>query len=64
MLHYLPGPLAYYKSLVNQGKLKHDSYQEKVAFQLENLLGRLDQYEKDMKEYHVSLYFLVSFFLV
>ncbi|KAH6774158.1 AFG1-like ATPase family protein [Perilla frutescens var. frutescens] len=50
-----PGPLAYYKSLINQGKLKHDSYQEKVAFQLENVLGRLDQYEKDMEEYHVNL---------
>ncbi|KAK6129548.1 hypothetical protein DH2020_036706 [Rehmannia glutinosa] len=50
-----PGPLAYYKSLVNQGKLKHDAYQEKVAFQLDNLLGRLDQYEKDMEEYHANL---------
>ncbi|KAL1557268.1 peroxisome-assembly ATPase [Salvia divinorum] len=50
-----PGPLAYYKSLVNQGKLKHDSYQEKVAFQLENLLQRLHQYERDMEEYHANL---------
>ncbi|KAL8503752.1 hypothetical protein ACS0TY_022462 [Phlomoides rotata] len=50
-----PGPLAYYKSLVNQGKLKHDSYQEKVAFELDNLLGRLDQYERDMEEYHANL---------
>ncbi|XP_041990677.1 putative ATPase N2B isoform X1 [Salvia splendens] len=50
-----PGPLAYYKSLVNQGKLKHDSYQEKVVFQLENLLQRLHQYERDMEEYHANL---------
>ncbi|KAL0447333.1 UNVERIFIED_CONTAM: putative ATPase N2B [Sesamum latifolium] len=51
----LPGPLAYYKSLVNQGKLKHDPYQEKVALELDSLLGRLDQYEKDMEEYHANL---------
>ncbi|XP_011070982.1 putative ATPase N2B isoform X1 [Sesamum indicum] len=50
-----PGPLAYYKSLVNQGKLKHDPYQEKVALELDSLLGRLDQYEKDMEEYHANL---------
>ncbi|KAI3454196.1 hypothetical protein Pfo_010859 [Paulownia fortunei] len=50
-----PGPLAYYKSLVNQGKLKRDAYQEKVAFELDNLLGRLDQYEKDMEIYHANL---------
>ncbi|KAL3844302.1 hypothetical protein ACJIZ3_001705 [Penstemon smallii] len=50
-----PGPLAYYKSLVNQGKLQHDPYQEKVAFELDNLLGRLDKYEKDMEEYHENL---------
>ncbi|KAL8054469.1 hypothetical protein ABFX02_05G138800 [Erythranthe guttata] len=50
-----PGPVTYYKSLVNQGKLKHDPYQEKVAFELDNLLGRLDQYEKDMEEYHTKL---------
>ncbi|KAL7112295.1 hypothetical protein ACP275_05G143800 [Erythranthe tilingii] len=50
-----PGPVAYYKSLVNQGKLKHDPYQEKVAFELDNLLGRLDQYEKDMEAYHTKL---------
>ncbi|CAA0838445.1 AFG1-like ATPase family protein [Striga hermonthica] len=49
------GPLAYYKSLVNQGKLKHDVYQEKVAVELDSLLGRLDQYEKDMEEYHANL---------
>ncbi|KAG8381754.1 hypothetical protein BUALT_Bualt05G0005400 [Buddleja alternifolia] len=51
----LEGPLAHYKSLVNQGKLQDDPYQEKVAFELDNLLGRLDQYEKDMEEYHANL---------
>ncbi|VFQ84756.1 unnamed protein product [Cuscuta campestris] len=50
-----PGVLAYYKSLVDQGKLQHDPSQEKVAFELENLLGRLKQYEKDMEEYHFKL---------
>ncbi|KAK4793344.1 hypothetical protein SAY86_023779 [Trapa natans] len=49
------GPLAQYKDLVNQGKLQHDPDQEKVALELENLLGRLQQYEKDMEEYHVKL---------
>lgn len=48
------GLLAHYRSLVDQGKLQHDPYQEKVASELENLLGRLEQYEKDMEEYHVS----------
>ncbi|PIN23983.1 putative ATPase [Handroanthus impetiginosus] len=50
-----PGPLAYYKSLINQGKLKHDPYQENVACELDNLLERLHQYEKDMEEYHSNL---------
>ncbi|WCJ30260.1 AFG1-like ATPase family protein [Euphorbia peplus] len=50
-----PGVLALYKNLVDQGKLQHDPYQEKVAFELENLLRRLKQYEKDMEEYHVKL---------
>ncbi|KAL6528830.1 hypothetical protein OROMI_029006 [Orobanche minor] len=50
-----PGPLAYYKSLVNQGKLKHDACQERVALELDNLLGRLDRYEEDMEEYHANL---------
>ncbi|KAL6512393.1 hypothetical protein OROHE_020005 [Orobanche hederae] len=49
------GPLAYYKSLVNQGKLKHDACQERVALELDNLLGRLDRYEEDMEEYHANL---------
>ncbi|KAK4757755.1 hypothetical protein SAY87_019056 [Trapa incisa] len=49
------GPLTQYKDLVNQGKLQHDPDQEKVALELENLLGRLQQYEKDMEEYHVKL---------
>ncbi|WCJ30279.1 AFG1-like ATPase family protein [Euphorbia peplus] len=50
-----PGVLALYKNLVDQGKLQHDPYQEKVAFELENLLRRLKQYETDMEEYHVKL---------
>lgn len=49
------GLLAHYRSLVEQGKLQHDPYQEKVASELENLLGRLEQYEKDMEEYHAKL---------
>ncbi|OWM86701.1 hypothetical protein CDL15_Pgr015737 [Punica granatum] len=44
-----------YRDLVKQGKLQHDPDQEKVALELENLLGRLQQYEKDMEEYHVKL---------
>lgn len=50
---FLTGPLKQYMDLVQQGKLQHDPYQEKVALELENLLGRLEQYEKDMEEYHV-----------
>ncbi|KAJ4953831.1 hypothetical protein NE237_030663 [Protea cynaroides] len=49
------GPLTLYKSLVEQGKLQHDPHQESVASELQNLLGRLEQYEKDMEEYHVNL---------
>ncbi|XP_043687071.1 putative ATPase N2B isoform X1 [Telopea speciosissima] len=49
------GPLTLYKSLVGQGKLQHDPHQERVASELENLLGRLEQYEKDMEEYHMNL---------
>ncbi|XP_060212321.1 uncharacterized protein LOC132639954 isoform X2 [Lycium barbarum] len=49
------GLLAHYRSLVEQGKLQHDPYQEKVASELESLLGRLEQYEKDMEEYHAKL---------
>ena len=49
------GPLIQYKSLVEQGKLHHDPYQESVASELEKLLARLKQYEKDMEEYHVQL---------
>lgn len=47
-----------YKNLVEQGKLQHDPYQERVASELEKLLGRLEEYEKDMEEYHVW-YFLI-----
>ncbi|KAF2287219.1 hypothetical protein GH714_039369 [Hevea brasiliensis] len=49
------GLLGRYKNLVDQGKLQHDPYQERVALELEKLLGRLEQYEKDMEEYHVNL---------
>ncbi|KAJ0971236.1 hypothetical protein J5N97_019195 [Dioscorea zingiberensis] len=51
----LPGPLALYRSMVKQGKLQHDVYQENVAFELEDLLVKLGQYEKDMEEYHINL---------
>ncbi|TQD81299.1 hypothetical protein C1H46_033154 [Malus baccata] len=50
-----PGPLTQYKSLVEQGKLQHDPKQETVAFQLEELLGRLEQYEREMEDYHEKL---------
>ncbi|EPS63570.1 hypothetical protein M569_11216, partial [Genlisea aurea] len=50
-----PAPLAYYKSLIDQGKLQHDSYQEKVALELDNLLNGLVQYEKDMEKYYSDL---------
>lgn len=50
-----PGPLVQYKNLVEQGKLHYDHDQEKVAGELENLLGRLEQYEKDMEDYHDKL---------
>ncbi|PIA65637.1 hypothetical protein AQUCO_00100860v1 [Aquilegia coerulea] len=49
------GPLTTYRNLVVQGKLQHDPHQENVASKLEDLLGRLEQYEKDMEEYHVNL---------
>ncbi|KAL5975808.1 hypothetical protein ACLOJK_020136 [Asimina triloba] len=42
-------------SLVQQGKLKHDIYQERVASELEDLLERLKQYEKEMEKYHATL---------
>ncbi|XP_050364798.1 uncharacterized protein LOC126783383 [Argentina anserina] len=51
----LAGPLTQYKRLVEEGKLRHDPNQEAVAFQLENLLGRLDKYERDMEDYHTRL---------
>lgn len=50
-----PGPLVQYRSLVEQGKLQHDPYQESVASELENLLARLEQYDQEMKEYYVKL---------
>ncbi|KAL5850310.1 hypothetical protein ACOSQ4_008323 [Xanthoceras sorbifolium] len=50
-----PGLLVQYRKLIEQGKLRHDPCQERVALALGNLLGRLDQYEKDMEEYHEKL---------
>ncbi|KAE8056387.1 hypothetical protein FH972_013165 [Carpinus fangiana] len=50
-----PGPLAQYRNLIEQGKLQRDPFQERVALELEKLLGRLEQYERDMEEYHVNL---------
>lgn len=47
------GPLTQYKNLVKEGQLQFDPYQEKVALELDNLLQRLQQYEKEMQEYHV-----------
>ncbi|XP_074278886.1 uncharacterized protein LOC141602565 [Silene latifolia] len=49
------GPYVQYKNLVEQGKLQHDTYQERVASELEHLLARLEQYEKDMEDYHEKL---------
>lgn len=43
-----------YKKLIEEGKLQHDPNQERIALALEKLLGRLEQYEKDMEEYHVK----------
>ncbi|XP_021305223.1 putative ATPase N2B isoform X2 [Sorghum bicolor] len=50
------GPLTLYRNLVSQGKLTHDSYQENVASELDNLLSRLQQYEMEMEDYHNKLY--------
>ncbi|XP_073114874.1 uncharacterized protein [Elaeis guineensis] len=50
-----PGPLSTYRNMVSQGKLRHDVYQEKIAFKLEDLLGRLEHYEKEMEDYHEKL---------
>ncbi|XP_072977935.1 uncharacterized protein [Typha angustifolia] len=41
--------------MVSQGRLRHDIYQEKVASELEDLLGKLEQYEKEMEDYHENL---------
>ncbi|XP_074325469.1 uncharacterized protein LOC141663577 isoform X1 [Apium graveolens] len=48
-------PLTQYKALVDQGKLQYDPYQETIASELENLVKKLEQYNKVMEEYHVSL---------
>lgn len=53
----LSGPLTRYRNLVEQRKLQHDPDQERVALELDNLLGRLEQYEKEMEEYHVQFRF-------
>ncbi|XP_044480750.1 putative ATPase N2B isoform X1 [Mangifera indica] len=50
-----PGPLMQYRKLIEEGKLRRDPNQERIALALENLLGRLEQYEKYMEEYHVNL---------
>ncbi|PKU84187.1 putative ATPase N2B isoform X1 [Dendrobium catenatum] len=50
-----PGPLVLYKSMVEDGKLQHDTFQEKVAMEFEDLLLRLEHYEKEMEEYHKKL---------
>ncbi|KAI3706822.1 hypothetical protein L6452_24811 [Arctium lappa] len=50
-----PGPVTQYKNLVKEGQLQFDPYQEKVALELDNLLTRLKQYEKEMEEYHEKL---------
>lgn len=50
-----PGVLAQYRKMIEQGRLQNDPYQEMVALELEKLLGRLEQYEKDMEEYHETL---------
>ncbi|XP_022135618.1 AFG1-like ATPase isoform X3 [Momordica charantia] len=50
-----PGLLVHYRHLVERGELQHDPFQERVASELESLLGRLEQYEKDMEDYHVKL---------
>ncbi|XP_024984792.1 putative ATPase N2B isoform X2 [Cynara cardunculus var. scolymus] len=49
-----PGPVTQYKKLVKEGQLQFDPYQEKVALELDNLLTRLKQYEKEMEEYHLA----------
>nr|XP_043635536.1 AFG1-like ATPase [Erigeron canadensis] len=50
-----PGPLTQYKHLVKEGQLQFDPYQEKVALELDNLLERLVQFDKEMEEYHIKL---------
>ena len=55
MKFLLAGLLSQYKHLVERGELQHDPFQERVASELESLLGRLEQYEKDMEEYHVLI---------
>ncbi|MQL94881.1 hypothetical protein Taro_027543, partial [Colocasia esculenta] len=55
VMSVLLGPLALYRTLVKEGKLQYDYYQERVATELEGLLGRLEQYEKEMEQYHAKL---------
>lgn len=47
-----------YKRLVRQGKLRNDTHQERVATELDDLLGRLRKYEIDMEDYHVIFSFI------
>ncbi|XP_031472979.1 uncharacterized protein LOC116245641 isoform X1 [Nymphaea colorata] len=48
-------PLFLYRTLVKEGKLQYDANQESVAAELEGLLSKLEQYETDMRAYHVVL---------
>lgn len=59
----LSGPLTQYKRLVEEGKLQYDPKQETVAFQLEDLLGRLEQYEREMEDYHVKKSLIFSSYI-
>ncbi|XP_057824623.2 uncharacterized protein LOC131036686 isoform X5 [Cryptomeria japonica] len=53
--HPPAGPLEIYKSKVREGTLKYDPQQEMVAAGLQDLLGQLHQYEKDMENYCARL---------
>lgn len=49
------GPLLLYKSMVRQGSLQYDPQQERVATELQDLLGQLHQYDKNMQKYCATL---------
>lgn len=59
-IYFDSGPLSQYKNLVKQEKLQFDPYQEKVALELDNLVQRLQHYEKEMEDYHVTFKSLFS----